>query len=123
MEKKWTVTIIGFFLGMIVSSALLIDYCEVGFNNNLLHYVLILAAILGIIATMISPTIQDSKRSKLAKWVLCLSIPIVLFFIIFKIFFKDILDMNYFSIIGLLGTSIAMILVIRADKKSFHKSK
>ena len=120
MEKKWTVFVTGFFVGIFISAVLLTNISDLSFQSNFLQYVLIIASIGGVIGIKISPKIQDNKRIRLSKWVLAVSIPLLLVLIFFKIFFRDILDMNYLSIIGLACTSIAMFMLIRAERRSLH---
>jgi len=108
---------------MLIASAILIDYSDISFLNNRIHYLLLIASIIGIIGIQFAPKLSENKAVWMAKWILILLIPLFVMFLFFKIFFKEILDMNYFSILGAAGTIISMIILIQIVKKSKQTAK
>ena len=123
MQKNWTIGVVSFFSGLIFAAALLIDYSDISFKNNFIQYVLISSSGLGIAGILLAPKLNENKAVWLAKWVLALSVPLFSVMLFFKIFFRNILDMNYLSLLGSAGTIVAMVMLIQAVKKSKHSAK
>ena len=123
MQKNWTIGVVSFFSGSIFAAALLIDYSDMSFKNNYTQYVLIIASIMGTFGILLAPKLNENKAVWLAKWVLALSVPLFSVMLFFKIFFRNILDMNYFSLLGSACTIVAMVKLIQAVKKSKHSAK
>ena len=78
---------------------------------------------MGIMGILLAPKLNEDKAVWIAKCILLLLVPFFSIMLFFKIFFKEILDMNYFSLLGCALTIVAMVMLIRTVKKTSRTVK